>query len=320
MQELGIILIVLAVVLFGANWYIERQRKALGDDAPPRGRRRRTGPAPEAGDDSSDFVRPRPAVAAFHVHEEEARVTFDVPYPDEGDDVLSDLLMGEAIEVVREKRHNLPITDVTAVVVLVGDGTGSGREVGRRSLETPGVLPPPSQITDILNLHTIARDPLAAEFEQPAVAVPETVAPSRTDELSPIAEVVRMPKAVATGLRAQGVDPDTVTAGELVLGVLSLFGYAVTPGTAEGVYTATRGGTTTFVMTEETAPGDYPELGDDVIRRFIVAFEQARADRGMLVSAKFAPFSIYDQERRDPRIRFITRERIQKFVDSMALG
>lgn len=318
MQELGIILIVLAVVLFGANWYIERQRKALGDDAPRRGRRRRSPVETEVAE--PDFVRPRPAVAAFHVHENEARVTFDVPYPDDGDEVLADLLVGEAIEVVREKRHHLPIDDVTEVVVRVGDPEREEREVGRRSLVTPGVLPPPSQITDILNLHTIARDPLAAEFDTPISSIPETVAPATTDELRPLGEVIRLPKAVATGLRAQGIDPSDVDAGELVTGVLSLFGYAVTPGVAEGVYIATKGGATTFVMTEETNPGDYPELGEDVVRRFIVAFEQAKAERGMLVSAKFAPFSIYDHERRNPRIRFITRERIQKFVDSMALG
>ena len=316
MQELGIVLIVLALVLFGANWYIERQRKAAGDDGPPRGRRRRA-PAHE-GEPVPDFVRPRPAVAGFHVRDRQALVTFDVPYPDEGDDVLADLLVGEAIEVVREKRHSLPIDEVTEVVVLV-DGNAP-REVGRRSLVTPGELPPPSNFADILNLHSIARDPLAAEFDTQPTVIPETTAPTVSDELAHLSESIRLPKAVATGLRAQGIDPDDLTAGQLVTGVLALFGYTVTPGVAEGVYTATKGGHTTFVMVEETKPGDYPELGDDVIRRFIIAFEQANADRGMLVSEKYAPFSIYDHERRDPRIRFITRERLQKFVDSMALG
>lgn len=315
MQELGIVLIVLAVVLFAANWYIERRRKALGEES--RGGRRQRGAQP-AGADEPDFARPRPRVASFHVHEHEARVTFDVPYPEEGDDVLADLLVGEGIEVVREKRHTLPIDDVTEVVVLVG--ADQPREVGRRSLVTPGVLPPPSQIHDILDLHTIAKDPLAAEFGEPAASVPETATPATSDELRPLGETIRLPTAVATGLRAQGIDPNDLTAGELVTGVLSLFGYTVTPIVGDGVYNATKGGSTTFVMAEETEPGDYPELGDDVIRRFVVAFEQSRADRGMLVSAKYAPFSIYDHERRDKRIRFITRERLQKFVDSMALG
>jgi hypothetical protein len=313
LRDIGIILIVLAIVLFAANWYIERGRRQRGEERPDRGRRR---PAPQVQD--PDFVRPRPNVSAFHVHENEAQVTFDVPYPDEGDDVLADLLVGEAVEVVREKRHSLPIEDVTQVVVLAGKDTP--REVGRMSLQTPGVLPPPSQIADILNLTSIGADPLAAEFDERSAAIPETVAPTRSDELEPLSEMIRLPKAVATGLRAQGVDPERMTAAELVTGVLSLFGYTVTPGIAEGHYTASKGGASTFIMSDEYSTGDYPEVEDATIRRFVVAFEQSKADRGMLVSEKFAPFSIYEVERRDPRVRFVTRERLQKLVDSMSLS
>lgn len=315
MREIGIILIVLAVVLFVANWYIERARKQRGDDIPARGRRRR---AAEVKVEQPDFVRPRPAVESFHVHDKEARVTFDVPFPPDGDEVLGDLLVGEAIEVVREKRHTLPIDDVTEVVVFAG--RENKQEVGRMSLVTPGVLPPPSRITDILNLHSIGVDPLAAEFGSQPAAVPETVAPSTSDELPPLSESVRLPKAVATGLRAQGVDPERMTSAELVTGVLSLFGYNVTPGIVEGHYTATKGGASTFIMSDPYQEGDYPEVEDSKIRSFVIAFEQSGADRGMFVSEKFAPFSIHDIERRDPRIRFVTRERLQKLVDSMSLS
>jgi hypothetical protein len=313
LKDIGIILIVLAIVLFAVNWYIERSRRQRGEARPER---RRRGPAPPA--EQPDFVRPRPNVSGFHVHEEEARVTFDVPYPEEGDDVLADLLVGEAVEVVREKRHTLPIDDVTQVVVFAG--RESLQEVGRMSLQTPGVLPPPSQIADILNLTSIGADPLAAEFEAGPATIPETVAPTRSDELEPLGEMIRLPKAVATGLRAQGVDPERMTAAQLVTGVLSLFGYTVTPGIAEGHYTASQGVASTFIMSDEYTPGDYPEVEDGTIRRFVVAFEQSKADRGMLVSEKFAPFSIYDVERRDPRVRFVTRERLQKLVDSMSLS
>ncbi|MGH8910924.1 MAG: hypothetical protein ACRDVD_00300 [Acidimicrobiia bacterium] len=317
MKNLGILLLLVAIILFAANWYIERRRKEAGVQAPPRGRRaRRQAIAPPPAE--PDFVRPRPAVESFHVHDKEAVVTFDVPYPEEGDDVLADLLTGEAIEVVREKRHVLPINDVTEVVVFAG--RENSREVGRTSLVTPGVLPPPSRMTDILNLHSIATDPMAAQFETEAMDIPETVAPTTTDELAPLGEAIRLPRAVSTGLRAQGVDPETMSAGELVTGVLSLFGYTVSESPVEGQFTATKGGTSTFIMTDSYAPGDYPEVEDAVIRRFVVAFEQSKANRGMLVSEKFAPFSIYDVERRDPRVRFVTRERLQKLVDSMALG
>jgi hypothetical protein len=40
----------------------------------------------------------------------------------------------------------------------------------------------------------------------------------------------------------------------------------------------------------------------------------------MYVSEKYGPFEIYDMERREPRIRFITRERLQKFVEAVSLG
>lgn len=315
MKNIGIILILLAVVLFVANWYFERRRKEQGGEAQPERRGRRRAPVRV---DEPDFTRPRPAVDSFHVEGERALVTFDVPFPDDGDDVLADLLVSEAMEVVREKRHSLPIDSVTEVVVFAG--RENRQRVGSTSLTTPGVLPPPSRITDILNLHSIGKDPLAAEFEGEPTTPPGTVAPTSSDELAPISEVVRLPKAVATGLRTQGIDPDSMGASAMVTGVLSLFGYTVTPGIAEGQYTAAKGGATTFILADDYTEGDYPEVEDAAIRRFVVAFEQSGADRGMFVSDKFAPFSIHELERRNPRIRFVTRERLQKMIDSMSLG
>lgn len=317
MKNLGILLLLVAIILFAANWYIERRRKEAGIESPRRARQGRRRPEVEKPSEP-DFVRPRPALDSFHVRDEEALVTFDVPFPDEGDDVLADLLVGEAIEVVREKRHALPITDVTEVVVFAG--RGERRQVGRMSLVTPGVLPPPSRMADILNLHTIATDPVAAQFEAEPMDVPETVAPTTSDELPPLGESIRLPRAVSTGLRAQGVDPETMSAGELVTGVLSLFGYTVSELPVAGQFTATKAGASTFIMTDPYSVGDYPEVEESVIRQFVFAFEQSNANRGMLVSEKFAPFSIYATERRDPRVRFVTRERLQKLVDSMALG
>jgi hypothetical protein len=102
--------------------------------------------------------------------------------------------------------------------------------------------------------------------------------------------------------------------------VLSLFGYQVSPGIAEGHFTASKGGSTTFIMSDPYTAGDYPEVEEGSIRKFVIAFEQSGADRGMYVSEKFAPFSIYETERRNPRVRFVTRERLQKLVDSMSLS
>ena len=44
------------------------------------------------------------------------------------------------------------------------------------------------------------------------------------------------------------------------------------------------------------------------------------ADKELLITEKFSPFEIYDRERREPRMRFITRERLQDFVDALVLG
>jgi hypothetical protein len=51
----------------------------------------------------------------------------------------------------------------------------------------------------------------------------------------------------------------------------------------------------------------------------VVDFGSSGADRGLLISEKFAPFEIYDRERRDRRIRFVTRERLEGFIDALAL-
>ena len=51
----------------------------------------------------------------------------------------------------------------------------------------------------------------------------------------------------------------------------------------------------------------------------MVRFEQSGTERGLLVSDKFCPFIVYEKERREPRVRFLTRERLQQFIDSLAL-
>ena len=67
-------------------------------------------------------------------------------------------------------------------------------------------------------------------------------------------------------------------------------------------------------------PGDHPEVADQLIDRFMADFAMSGCDRGLLVSDKYGPFEIYDKERRQPRVRFVTRERLQKMVDALALS
>ncbi len=306
---LGIFLIFLALVLGAIAVLTNRRGRAA---------RRQLGT--EEAAEVIDVDHPRPRVADFHVRGEEAQVYFDVPLPEgEVDEILGELLTNEALEVVREKRHALPLDGVTGVVAFAGRGA-EPRKVGQVSLKEPGVLPPPMTAPPTLQLGHMGPDPLEQQFsgDLPQTA-PGLAAQQRSDSLGPIGPELRLPMAVNVGLRAQGIDPDTMTSGELVLSLLRLFGYAVSPSGTPGAFMATKGGSTTYLREDPYRSGDHPEIDDAVMREFVIEFVNSGADRGMLVSDKFSPFGVYERERRDPRIRFVTRERIQKFVDALSL-
>ncbi len=262
----------------------------------------------------------RAPVADFHVHGDEAKVTFDVPLPAEEDQVLHDLLVDEAVEVVREKRHTLPIDDVEVIIAVAG--RGQPREVGRTKLPSAGELPPP-MIPAGLSLAKVARDPFASPFEEEEAdhsVVYETKVDVPGDQLAPLSQELKIPKGLERGLRAAGHDPDQETGPQFVLALLRIFGYQVREQALPGSYMALKDGVSTYILTDAYGEGDHPELGDSVIRQFLADFGSSGAERGMLITDKYSPFSIYEIERHQPKVRFITRERVQRFVDSMALG
>lgn len=305
---LGIFFIILALVLGAIALLMSRRGKAVG---------RKDEAAREAP--TIDVERPRPRVAEFHVRGEEARVTFDVPLPEgDVDEVLAELLTNEAVEVVREKRHSLPIDGVTVVKAFAGRD-GEPRFVGKVALEEPGVLPPPMMAGPSLSLGHIGFDPLDRQFDDLLQSTPSIEAAVRSDSLGPIGDELRLPLAVSVGLRAQGVDPATMSAAEMVRSLLRLFGYAVTPGQHPLSSKAVKGGSTTYLREDPYRPGDHPEVDETTMREFVMEFLNSGADRGLLVSDKFSPFGVYEREKREPRIRFVTRERLQKFVDALSL-
>lgn len=312
-MELGIALIIVAIVLLGIGLWLRAARRRAEERV---GAPQEPSTAPTTAE--LDPTHPRPRVNDLHVRDTEARVWFDVPVPDGGDEVLSELLVHEAVEVVREKQASLPMAQVTDVVALAGKGDAA-TEMGRTTLETPGELPPRPSAPPMLNFSHIASDPLDAEIAGEG-SVPETVAPVRGDTLAPIDQELRLPKAIDTGLRAQGIDPATMTAGDLVTGMLRLVGYDVQEGVNENTFLAHKGGQTTFIRVDPYQPDDPPEVSSETIRGFMIEFESSRSDRGLLVSEKYGPFEVYEKERREPRVRFVTRERLQKMVDAMALG
>lgn len=270
-----------------------------------------------------DLFEPETGIHAplesFHVVGNEAQVTFDVPLGDSDDDVLHDLLADEAVEVVRQKRHTLPIEDVDHIVVFAGrDGV---REIARRKLHAPGQLPETAPHVGVSFAH-IAHDPFAAPFEEETDHSVHygTGTKSPADELGPISEELKIPAGLDRGMRALGTDPSTLSAPDFVLTLLKMFGYTVTEQGYEGSFMAVKNGVSTYIETDVYKKGNYPELEEKVIHRFLADFGSSGADRGMLVSDRYSPFMIYELEAKQPKVRFVTRERVQRFIDTMALG
>ena len=263
-------------------------------------------------------ARPRPLVTGFHVRDDVAEVTFDVPLGSDGPDpVMAEILVSEALEVVREKQQTLPIDQVSKVAAFAGR-QGETVQVGVLDLPERGQLPPPMIAAPQLHLAHVGYDPIDAQFSD-STDVPSTVTRPSSDSLGPIGDELRIPKAVEIGLRGQGIDPGQMDSGQMVSGLLRLFGYSITPMAAASTYHASKGGATIFVTEVAHEPQDNPELEEAAMRGFLVDFLGSKCDRGILVSDKFAPFSIYQMEKAEPRIQFVTRERLQKFIDKMAL-
>jgi hypothetical protein len=268
---------------------------------------------------TADLTRPRPKVDEFHVRGDDALVYFGVPLPDGPiDGFLSDLLVREAVEVLREKRGSgLPLEGITTVRAF---GTRSGQpiEVGSLELEEPGALP--AMEIPVFHPHAskAAFDPLAELASGGPETAPGLADVVKPEKLGPAGGDIRVPGTLEAGLRSMGTVPESMSAGEMVLGLLRLTGYTVTPGPTPDVYFAERAGVRTFVRVVDHAPGEYPELDEKKINEFVVGFISSGASRGLLVTDKFGPFAVYDRERREPRVRFLTRERLQGFVDALA--
>ena len=274
-----------------------------------------------AGTAGSPMDRLRPPLIDFHVKGEDALVNFDVPLPKgDTDEVLSELLVREAVEVLREKQlSGLPL-DLVKRVRAFGVRNGDTVEAGSKELAEPGALPPSTGLDLVPHASATSYDPLSSLEPGADAAAPGLADRSDDEFLGSIGDELRLTKRVEAGLRSQGIDPAGLSVSQLVLGLLRLHGYAVQPSGDGGDHMATKAGKQTWVRVIEHTPGDYPELDEMAIRSFIVDFNAVKPDRGILVSAKLGPFSIYEKEKREPRMRFVTRERLQSFVDSLSVS
>lgn len=274
--------------------------------------------------------RPRPVLAEFHVRGAEATVCYDVPLPDGPvGDRLRDILAQDAMDVLREKKeHGLPIDHVDHIRVC---GIRGSEQVEVAVLDLPATGQLPEVVAPELVPHASVSgyDPLARLDEETLQVDAGVVVPSAAEGLPPIAEELHIPESVEASLRAMGTDPPEATLNELTLDLLRVGGYQISVeraglmtlgGGAANVYHATKDGVRWLVVIVGHTKGEYPEVSEGDINAMLIAVARDNPNRALLVTDKFGPYVMYEKERRDPRCRFITRERLQTFVDSFALS
>lgn len=270
--------------------------------------------------------RPMPPVDSFHVRGETASVVFSVPLGDGPAGAhLTDLLAANAIEYVREKvADGLPLEGVHRIAVsAMRDGTPE--QLTTVDLPEVGELPEASPI--------LARDP---DSHDPIAAVAQVVADSsvaapaaRSDTLEPVAQIVELSSPTEAHLRAMGVDASSMSLEDLAVGFLRASGYTVDPARSsfsmssvdpDHLFAFSRGSDSGVLAVVPHRGDEYPELDEKLLAEFSIAVAQANPKRAILVTDKFGPYAMYERERRDPRLVFVTRERLQSFVDSFDLG
>ena len=136
-----------------------------------------------------------------------------------------------------------------------------------------------------------------------------------TDELTPIGDDLKLTGVVEAGSACPGLDPETAPTSTLVPALLRLAGYTVS-GSGHR-FTATKAGDDHHIEIVDHSGGDHPSSPSVRSTSSWCASARSGAARGMLFTAKYGPFLIYDKERREKRVRFVTRERFQSFVNAI---
>ena len=314
----AVIVVVIGMVLLGIIWAVMSIMRSA-PSAVSSGSR----PARVARDQL------RPILADFHVRGDVAEIYYAVPLPpDEVDDHLRDLLCHDGSLVLHEKKaHGLPIEHVRQATVFGRRGE-EAVEVGVIELEEPGEIPEIVAPELVPHASAAGFDPLAhlgeKDFEfQPGVAdrMPE-------EGLPPFLDEIVIAKSVENRLRAAGIDPAHVSLQDLSMSLLRTAGYeieveragvaTVESGSVE-VYRARKAGVDVLVIVVPHADGEHPELLERMVNSFTIEVAQTNPQRALLITDKYGPYLVYEKERADPRCRFITRERLQAFVDGFAV-
>jgi hypothetical protein len=311
-----VVFIVLAVVIFGGAIYAI---KAVGAS--------RSGATDHDGDAKpSAGLSLRPEVTDFHVKGDTAAMVFNVPLGEsEAGQHLVDLLTAAGVEHMRELvEDGLPLDGVARVTVSAMRN-GTPEQIGTFELPEVGMLP---STTDMPVLQAVEHDPVAVLA---AVVADESVtsAPTSTGTLEPVSSFLELTGPCEARLRAAGVDTSTMSHSDLCHGLLRIGGYVINDATPQAslasapdaeVFSVTRAGQRLQIVVLSHVEGDYPEVDDRVLAELAILAASPNVDKVMLVTDKFSPYSMYDREKRSDSVVFVTRERLQAFVDSFGLG
>ena len=255
----------------------------------------------------------------FHVVENEITIDFAVPLPASGaDEVLTELLSHHALAIIKDRKGRGQPLDGISVARISAQRLGDSVEIAVLDLEqSDSTLE--IDLPELVPAWASAGYDLLSRYGEKIEKNVLPLAERRTDSLAPIAAEIRLTAGLAAGLRSLSIDPETMTVSELGVGLMQLSGYDVRE-RPDGTYIAAGKGTSTFISFVNHEPGDYPELSEAAVRAFLVAYAGARTERGMLITDKYGPYSIYKKERANPDALFVARERLQDFVDAMALS
>ncbi len=266
---------------------------------------------------------PAPAMSEvdFKVEGATAHVYFDTQIPDAGpDDVLKSLMGREAMRIFKAKAGHLPLGEVKQVVAH-GRQAGQPISVATVPIKAPAEmdrLDAPSEEDVILAGEVTAEghDPLGALH---AMELGRGGGyKGGADELAPLSEELQIPAKVIEAVAGPGGSVLGMRLEDFIIGLLRASGYEIVEH-ADGTKFAGKGGMTSYLEFVEHVPGSHPELDERSIDGFIMRFMGSRADRAMLFTAKYGPYAVYEKERRNDKVKFMTREHLQAFVDSVAM-
>lgn len=269
---------------------------------------------------------PTPQVSDFHVAGDTATTRFDVPLGDsEAGQHLVDILSLAAVEHLHAKQKSgLPLDGVTRIDVHA-IRNGASESITVVELPNPGELPSAEAMRVAL---APAHDPiadLAAVVADTSVSAP----PSSKGQLESVAEFVRLSGPTEATLRSMGVDPASMSLSELAKALFAAGGFSVQEGhpsvkissepTAE-VYRFTKAGQDAAAVVLAHEVGSHPEVPERLFTEIAVASGQLGSSQILLITDKFGPYSMYEREKRSKNTVFITRERLQAFVDTFGLS